>query len=55
MPGIINLQEFGLSISPRIAAQRETLRQSVLTTLFFFESMLTSPKYTMKSALTTAK
>ena len=34
MPGIINLQEYGLRRSPRIASQRETLRQSVLTTLF---------------------
>ena len=33
MSGIINLQESGLIRSPRIAAQRETLRQSVLTTL----------------------
>ena len=27
MPGIINLQESGLRISPKIAAQRATLRQ----------------------------
>ena len=44
MPGIINLQESGLRISPRIAAQRVTLRRSVLTTLFCFGAMLTSPK-----------
>ena len=55
MPGIINLQEFGLSISPRIAAQMEILRRSVLTTLFCFGAMLTSPKSIMKSALTTAQ
>ena len=55
MPCIINLQESGLRRSPRIAAQRETLRRSVLTTLFFFGAMLTSPKSTMKSALTTAQ
>ena len=55
MPGIINLQESGLRISPRIAEQRETLRRSVLTTLLCFGAMLTSPKSTMKPALTTAK
>ena len=55
MPSIINLQESGLIISPRIAAQRATLRRSVLTTLFCFGAMLTSPKSTMKSALTTAQ
>ena len=27
MPGIINLQEYGIRRSPRIAAQRETLRR----------------------------
>ena len=36
MPGIINLQESGLRRSPRIAAQRETLQRSVLTSLFCF-------------------
>ena len=55
MPGIINLQESGLRRSPRIAAQRATLRRSVLTTLFCFGAMLTSPKSTMKSSLTTAQ
>ena len=55
MPGIINLQESGLRISPRIATQRETLRRSVLTTLFCFGAMLKSPKSTMKSALKTAQ
>ena len=55
MPGIINLQESGLRRSPRIAAQRETFRRSVLTTLFCFGAMLTSPKSTMKSSLTTAQ
>ena len=37
MSGIINLQEYGLRISPRIAAQRAKLRRSVLTTLFCLE------------------
>ena len=55
MPSIINLQESGLRKSPRIASQRATLRRSVLTTLFCFGAMLTSPKSTMKSALTTAQ
>ena len=55
MPGIINLQESGLRRSPRIAAQRATLRRSALTTLFCFGAIITSPKSTMKSALTTAK
>ena len=55
MPGIINLQESGLRRSPRIAAQRATLRRSVLTKLFCFGAMLTSKKSTMKSALTTAQ
>ena len=55
MPGIINLQESGLRRSPRIAVQREILRESVLTTLFYFGAMLTSTKSTMKSALTTAQ
>ena len=55
MPGIINLQESGLRISPRIAAQRATLQRSVLTTLFCFGAMLISPKSTMKSALTTTQ
>ena len=41
MPGIINVQESGLRISPRIASQRATLRQSVLTKLFCFGEMLT--------------
>ena len=55
MPSIINLQEYGLRRSPIIAAQRATLQQSVLTTLFCLGEMLTSPKSTMKSALTTAQ
>ena len=55
MPVIINLQEYGIIRSPIIAAQRATLRRSVLTTLFCFGEMLTSPKSTMKSALTTAQ
>ena len=55
MPGIINLQESGLRRSPIIATQRETLQRSVLTTLFYFVAMLTSPKSTMKSELTTAQ
>ena len=53
IPIIINLQESGLRRSPRISAQQATLKRSVLTTLFFFGAMLTSPKSTMKSALTT--
>ena len=53
MPSIINLQEYGLRRSPRIAAQKATLRRSLLTTLFCFGAMLTSPKSTIKSALTT--
>ena len=36
MPIIINLQESGLRISPRVAAQKATSRRSVLTTLFCF-------------------
>ena len=55
MLGIINLQESGLRISPRTAAQRAKFQQSVLTKLFCFGAMLTSPKSTMKSALTTAQ
>ena len=55
MPGIIKLQEYVLRRSPRIYAQRATLQRSVLTTLFCFGEMLTSPKYTMRSALTTAQ
>ena len=55
MPGIINLQEYGLRRSPIIAAQRATLRRSVITTLFCFGAMLISPKSTIKSALTTAQ
>ena len=55
IPIIINLQESGLRISPIIAAQKATSRRSVLTTLFCFGAMLTSPKLTMKSALTTAQ
>ena len=55
MPSIINLQESRLRISPRIAVQRATLRRSVLTTLFCFGAILTSPKSTMKSAPTTAQ
>ena len=54
-PSIINLQESGLRISPRIASQKSTPRRSVLTTLFFFGGMLPSPKSTTKSALTTAQ
>ena len=55
MPSIINLQEYGLIISPRIAAQKSILLRSVLTTIFCFKAMLTSPKLTIKSALTTAQ
>ena len=55
MPSIIDLQESGLKISPRITAQKEKLRRSVLTTLFCFGAMPTSPKLTIKSALTTAQ
>ena len=51
MPSIINLQESGLKISLRIAAQKATSIRSVLTTLFCFGAMITSPKSTMKSAL----
>ena len=55
MPSIKNLQESGIRISPRIAAQKATSRRSVLTTIFCFRAMLTSPKSTMKSALTNAQ
>ena len=48
MPRIINLKESGLRRSPIIAAERATLRQSVLTTLFWFGAILTSPKLTME-------
>ena len=55
MPSIINLKESVLRISPRIAAQKATSRISVLTTIFCFGAMLTSPKSTIKSALKTAQ
>ena len=55
IPSIINLQESGLRRSPRIYAQKSTPRRSLLTTLFCFGAMLTSPKSTMKSALPTAQ
>ena len=53
MPCIINLQESGIRRLPRISAQRATLQRSVLSTLFCFGAMLTSPKSTIKLALTT--
>ena len=55
IPRITNLQESGLRISPRISAQKSTPRRSLLTTLFCSGAMLTSPKSTMKAALTTAQ